>query len=221
MLIEPNSHLYSYAVTRDFGFAPNPFHGCCTLATCKPGIRKAAKVNDWVMGIGGSNLKETKRKCIFLMKVTEKISFQDYWDDTRFTLKKPVRNGSNVQMIGDNIYHQSIDGKWHQEDSHHSNSDGTSNLGNLKRDTGRCDQVLVSDFFFYFGNKAITVNLDSIGYVRVRNFKKTSLSDSEKVKKLIKSIYQENLNSLNYVISDPCQFIDSYKRVDQDTGKIT
>jgi hypothetical protein len=221
MLIEPNSYLYSYAITRDFGFAPNPFHGCCTLATCKPGIRKSANVNDWIMGIGGSNLKDTRRKCIFLMKVTKKISFQDYWDDTRYTLKKPVRNGSNVQMIGDNIYHQSIDGKWLQEDSHHSNSDGTPNHVNLKRDTGRCDQVLVSNFFFYFGNKAIAVDLDSIGYSRVRDFKKTSLSDSEEGKKLIKLIYKENRNNVNYIISDPCQFIDSHKRVDQDTGKIT
>lgn len=221
MLIESDSDLYSYAVTRDFGFAPNPFHGYCTLATCKPDIRKAAKVNDWVMGIGGNNLKETRRKCIFLMKVTEKVSFQDYWDDTRFTLKKPVRNGSNVQMIGDNIYHQSIDGKWLQEDSHHSNSDGTSNDVNLNRDTGRCDQVLVSNFFFYFGNKAIAVDLDSIGYGRIRNIKKTNLATSEKGTQLITSIYQQYKNDLNYLISDPCQFVDSHKRVDQGTGKIT
>src|SRR5712671_5339411 len=32
--------LYSYVVARDFGFAPNPFFGVCTLATCKPDIRK-------------------------------------------------------------------------------------------------------------------------------------------------------------------------------------
>lgn len=46
MLIEPSSNLYAYAITRDLGFAPNPFHGFCTLATCKPGIRKTAKVGD-------------------------------------------------------------------------------------------------------------------------------------------------------------------------------
>lgn len=32
--------LYSYVVAHDFGFAPNPFDGLCTLATCKPDIRK-------------------------------------------------------------------------------------------------------------------------------------------------------------------------------------
>ncbi len=28
---------------RDYGFAPNPFHGICTLATCKPVIRRVAR----------------------------------------------------------------------------------------------------------------------------------------------------------------------------------
>ena len=96
MLIEPNSYLYTYAITRDFGFAPNPFHGLCTLATCKPGIREAAKVGDWIMGIGGSSLGIVKRKCILLMKISEKINFLDYWVDGRFSLKKPVPNPIRV-----------------------------------------------------------------------------------------------------------------------------
>jgi len=148
VLIEQNSYLFSYSITRDFGFAPNPFHGCCTLATCKPHVRKAAKTGDWIMGVGGSALGPMKRRCIFLMKVSTKVKFQDYWEDDRYALKKPVRNGSNVQMLGDNIYHKEDDGKWIQEDSHHSNTDGTPNLVNLKRDTGSCDYVLISDFFF-------------------------------------------------------------------------
>ena len=48
------SRVYMYVVDRDFGFAPNPFHGVCTLATCKPAIRKGARVGDWVIGMGGS-----------------------------------------------------------------------------------------------------------------------------------------------------------------------
>ena len=37
--------LFSYVVARDFAFAPNPFHGYCTLATCKPIIRRVTQVN--------------------------------------------------------------------------------------------------------------------------------------------------------------------------------
>ena len=32
--------VYEYVMTSDSGFAPNPFHGACTLACCKPKIRK-------------------------------------------------------------------------------------------------------------------------------------------------------------------------------------
>ena len=68
MLIEPNTHLFVYVIARDFGFAPNPFHGVCTLATCKPGIRRSAKVGDWILGVGGKGLGPSYRKCILLMK---------------------------------------------------------------------------------------------------------------------------------------------------------
>ena len=37
--------LFSYVIEHDLGFAPNPFHGVCTLACCKPQIRKIAKDN--------------------------------------------------------------------------------------------------------------------------------------------------------------------------------
>jgi hypothetical protein len=221
MLIEPNSCLFAYAITRDFGFAPNPFHGICTLATCKPQIRKTAKLGDWILGIGGSSLPEVKRRCLLLMKVEEKVSFQEYWDHERFSLKKPVRNGSRVQMLGDNIYHKDRNGNWIQEDSHHSNPDGTPNLVNLRVDTGITDQVLISHCFLYFGDKAASVDLDSIGYGRrIRGHRKIYLSDSKEARDQIASMFREYKSYINMVVSDPCQFTDSHQRVDQDTGKI-
>jgi hypothetical protein len=42
--------LFSYVVRWDHGFAPNPFHGACTLATCKAEIRKKAKVARLAIG---------------------------------------------------------------------------------------------------------------------------------------------------------------------------
>ena len=38
-------------------FAPNPFHGVCTLACCKPRVRKKAKVGDYVLGMGAAKPK--------------------------------------------------------------------------------------------------------------------------------------------------------------------
>src|SRR5215211_1755390 len=97
--------VFVYVVDRDFGFAPNPFHGYCTLATCKPGIRAHAQIGNWVIGMGGRRLNATGR-CIFAMKVTEGLSFDQYWSQPNHFDKRPVRNGSRTMMVGDNIYHR-------------------------------------------------------------------------------------------------------------------
>lgn len=222
MLININSHLFVYVIARDFGFAPNPFFGYCTLATCKPGIRKSAEIGDWVLGVAGSKLgQDIHRKCILLMKVTEKMSFQEYWNDKRFELKKPCRNGSFLKMVGDNIYHHDEFENWYQEDSHHSFPDGSINVKNLNRDTGSCKDVLISNNFFYFGNQAIEVDLGSVNYTSGLGFKKLNLNSSHAACELIRKIYLDNKNEVNMVVADPCQFADSFQRVDQTTGKLT
>ena len=219
MLIDSNRYLYIYVVDRDLGFAPNPFHGYCTLATCKPGIRKGAGVDDWIMGVGGSRLKATGR-CVFLMKVTEILTFEEYWEDDRFKLKKPVRNGSPVMMVGDNIYHrESKVSSWIQEDSHHSNQDGSINLNNLRRDT-KSSNVLISRLFFYFGTKAPIVNLDSIGYSNNIGYSKKSLREKNTLT-FISNIVRDYQKNVNILMADPFNFNIASKRVDQKTGKIT
>jgi len=155
------------------------------------------------------------------MKVTEKTTFQEYWDNPRFNLKKPVRNGSRVQMLGDNIYHKDFHGNWIQEDSHHSNIDGTFNINNMNRDTGKTDSVLISNCFFYFGSMAIDVDLDSIGYKRIRDYKKNHIEAGSAELNLIQSVFDDYHSSLNSIISDPCQFDIADKRVDQKTGKLS
>jgi len=147
--------LLSYIIDRDFGFAPNPFNGYCTLATCKPKTRNIAKVGDWIVGIGGKNLGDGYRKLIYAMEVTEKLTFNEYWKDERFELKKPIMNGSLKRAYGDNIYFCE-DGQWHQQNSHHSHEDGTPNEKNIKRDTSS-NFVLISDHFYYFGDQAKSI----------------------------------------------------------------
>ena len=82
--------LYSYVVARDYAFAPNPFYGFCTLATCKPQIRRTAKVADWIIGTGS---KRTRRDghLLFAMRVTETLAFQQCWIDDRFRWPRPVK----------------------------------------------------------------------------------------------------------------------------------
>jgi hypothetical protein len=172
------------------------------------------------MGVGGSNLTAVKRKCIFIMKVTEKIDFNQYWCDERFSLKRAVRNGSRLQVLGDNIYHFDSEGGWIQENSHHSNHDGSMNVENLLRDTGRCDKVLVSEYYCYFGSDARAIDLESIGYFKIRNFKKTILQNSKQARDLISSLENSNRSNWNQIVEDPCQFMDSHQRVDQVSGRL-
>lgn len=141
--------VYAYKITRDYGFAPNPFGQYCSLACCKPHIRKKAMVGDWIIGTGAVE-NGLLNNLIFFMKVTEKITFQEYWDDKRFNYKRPILNGSLKQIHGDNLYYKH-NNVWLQLDSHHSFHDGASNEKNQKQDLSG-DYVLISNYFTYLGD---------------------------------------------------------------------
>lgn len=170
---------FSYIVARDYGFAPNPFYGVLTLATCKPGIRKMANVGDFIIGC---STKALGNKLIFMAKVTKIMTFDEYWTDPNFAMKKPVMNGSLKKLYGDNIYHHDENGNWMQEDSHHTNDDGTINQYNLKRDTGKTDKMLVCEEFVYLGRSMFNVpaKYDSCIYRR-RNYFYPAYDDAKKL----------------------------------------
>jgi len=190
--------VYLYVVDRDFGFAPNPFHGSCTLATCKPAIRSTATSGDWVFGMGGARLNATGR-CVFAMQVTKKVSFDEYWSDPNYAVKKPVRNGSRAMLVGDNIYHRdSTHAAWQQEDSHHSSDDGTADIYNLQRDTGS-NNVLISERFWYFGRNAPNVPkkiFEAIGYSNVRSHRRMDRATAQPLIDWLLSQYGRTRNLL-------------------------
>lgn len=145
--------LYSYVVARDYGFAPNPFFGVCTLATCKPKIRSSAKIGDFVVGTGSANYGLVGH-LVFAMRVSETSTYDRYWDDPRFQKKKPNLKGSLKQAFGDNIYRHNPKTKlWCQANSHHSHHDGTPNPRNIEHDT-KSTGVLIASDFVYFGGAA-------------------------------------------------------------------
>jgi hypothetical protein len=142
--------LYSYIVARDYGFAPNPFYGWCTLATCKPEIRRTAQVGDWIVGTG-SKQRQRDGHLVYAMHVGEVLTLDQYWTEPRFVRKRPNLAGSTKQAFGDNIYHRTSSNEpWQQENSHHSFHDGSPNPSNVTSDT-RTDRVLASTEFVYWG----------------------------------------------------------------------
>lgn len=146
--------LYSYVVRYDSGFAPNPFYGWCTLATCKPTIRRTAQVGDWVVGTGsGDRLVGRGGHLVYAMQISEIMPFTAYDADPRFSSKKPYRRGSRKQSCGDNIYYRNPSNtRWLQRDSFHTSADGSPRADHVRRDTG-VNRVLVSNRFVYFGGE--------------------------------------------------------------------
>lgn len=144
--------IFSYVVARDYGFAPNPFNGYCTLATCKPGIRRSAVVGDWIVGTGAKTKYNLAGHLIYAMKVDETMDYDAYWTDPRFACKRPILNGSLKQIYGDNIYHRNREG-WVQADSHHSLENGQPNPRNVDHDTS-VNRLLIARRFVYFGSAA-------------------------------------------------------------------
>lgn len=142
--------LHSYVVARDYGFAPNPFFGVCTLATCKPKIRSAATIGDWVTGTG-SKPTQREKNVVYAMRVTGMMTFEEYWADPRFQRKKVNLRGSKKQAFGDNIYSRDPSTNlWCQANSHHSLKDGRANHLNVEADTGT-NRVLLSNDYVYWG----------------------------------------------------------------------
>ncbi|MBX9725851.1 MAG: hypothetical protein K2X09_01180 [Rickettsiales bacterium] len=146
--------IFSYVVRYDSGFAPNPFYGYCTLATCKPPIRKSARVGDWIVGSGSAS-KTVNRggRLVYAMRVAETPTFDEYSQDPRFEAKRPYRCGSRKQSCGDNIYFRPDPlAGWQQRDSFHSQANGQLHPSHVARDTS-VNRVLASDNFVYFGGE--------------------------------------------------------------------
>lgn len=147
--------LYSYLMTHDSGFAPNPFFGYLTLATCMTDIRRTKKVGNWVAGFAG---KALVKKChaldvpirhqglIYLMEIGEIITLDAYFHDQRFQQKKAIPLGSNNLVLerGDNIYHTDSQGNFQQTENDNHDQ------GELIKDTSG-KNVLIAKQFYYFG----------------------------------------------------------------------
>jgi hypothetical protein len=100
--------LYSYKMTNDSGFAPNPFWGVLTLATCKVSMRRSKNIGDWIAGFTSGALcgdPVGAERLVYLMKVSQKIPIAEYHSHRRFRSKIPnPASRVRVRTVGDNIY---------------------------------------------------------------------------------------------------------------------
>lgn len=124
---------YSYRMVSDTTFAPNPHHKVLTLATCKPVIRRTAKVGDWIIGLAGRTIKNGVKPnpgeglLIYLAQVSEILPLEEYW--VKYPVKRPNQqqfDNTHAEYFGDNIYYQEngvfkqVEGCMHRpEDTQH------------------------------------------------------------------------------------------------------
>ena len=138
--------LFSYIVTHDTGFSPNPFWGRCTLANCRPVIRRTARVGDWIVRL---TPKHSGNRVVFAMEVDEILDYASYYRDQRFENKIPAYNKEEVYKVGDNIYRPLPNGRFRQLRSMHSNG-VQENPETKAHDLGGVN-VLIGTRFHYFG----------------------------------------------------------------------
>lgn len=151
--------LFAYKMTHDSGFAPNPFWGYLTLATCKPKIREHKRPGDWIAGFTSKTLCGDwvgDERLVFLMQVDEKVALADYFEDGRFESRIPRPSpAAAVYRCGDNIYRPLVPNARDArefEQVPHSQHDPEEQEHDLQ---GR--YALIARRFVYFGVEALRV----------------------------------------------------------------
>lgn len=143
--------LWTYIIPYDDGSAPNPFRGICTLAICKPAIRRNAKPGDWIAGLGSRNAprgRDLSGCLVYAMCVKESIPWSEYDRRARTEWPHRIPNINSLDMserLGDCLYD-------------HSGPQVTQRRGVHPPDNQIKDlngNVLIAEEFYYFGRDAI------------------------------------------------------------------
>jgi hypothetical protein len=141
--------LFSYCIPIDDGAAPNPFWGLCTLVICKPKIRRAASVGDWIVGTGSchSPIGDVSSRIVYAMRVSKKLPMSEYDAFAREHCPGKIPDWSHDdprRRLGDAIYDFRSNPPRLRPSVH--------NEGNRERDLSG-GYALISDHFFYFGDQ--------------------------------------------------------------------
>lgn len=143
--------LFTYRIVHDTGAAPNPFWGRCTLAICKPAIRRVAQPGDWVAATGSAVAPagDLSRRVVYMMRVGETMAMRAYDAYTRDLLPEKIpdlRSSDFRRRAGDSIYDFTTEPPTLRRSVHQE--------GNRRTDLSG-ENVLISDHFFYFGHEAV------------------------------------------------------------------
>ncbi|TAE31144.1 MAG: hypothetical protein EAZ92_03090 [Candidatus Kapaibacterium sp.] len=192
----------------DDGAAPNPYWGICTLAICKPVIRRVAEVGDWIVGTGSKQFG-FENKVVYAMKITQKLTLKEYDDYCRKELVKKIplyKDADITKRVGDCIYDFTL--------SPPKLRDSVHDEGNIKTDLGgKC--ALLSTHFYYFGKEPKALPLELYGIVQQGQGHRSS-SNEPFVELFVSWITTEFSNLKNQVTAQP-HYIDRLFKDDANT----
>lgn len=189
--------MWSYKLTYDTMFAPNPLHGFLTLATCKPRIRQSpnSKKGTWIAGWTACTLhnspllndkveycKRGEEKLIYLAQIDEVLTLDEYWE--KYPQKRPsnLQDKNSASYYGDNIYHKDSNGEIIQ-----AKNSGDHGEECKHRDYEYGKNALICKKFFYFApdkRLSIPAEFDELRHGGVGQ----SLKSVEKVDQFIKYV---------------------------------
>jgi hypothetical protein len=171
-------------MTHDTGFAPNPFHGYCTLAACTPNHQRAnLNPGDIIVGYEGEGLKKSRKRSdcetpehnalIYYMVIDEILDLDKYFRDSRFQVKKPIPGSRKpIQRVGDNAYYKDKStGSWNWIHGHCHNLDKCKDITTVIKQDTKGDRVFIGRNFYYFGNRAVSFPNKFIKYLPQRGIK--------------------------------------------------
>ena len=165
------SKLYSYCIINDHGAAPNPFWSICTLAICKPVIRRTAQVGDWIAATGSAR-HGIENQLVYAMKVSSVLTMKEYDTYCKTSLHKkiPVYKTTDLRLkVGDCIYDYSTEGEPSLRASVHKEENRKTDLGG--------QNVLLSDHFYYFGSKPVPLPTHLLPIIQQRQGHKSTSND--------------------------------------------
>ncbi len=122
-------------------------------------IRQVAQVGDWIVGLKEVSDENENHTLVFIMQITEKLTYNEYWNNQRFTGKIPDFSIEDyIQQLGDNIY-KPIDDDFEQIYSLHSREffDNDDAWLKQKKEDLQGKYVLISEreHYFYFGKDSV------------------------------------------------------------------
>ncbi len=143
--------LFTYKVAHDGGSAPNPFYGLCTLAICKPAIRRVAKKRDVIVGLGCG---KDESRIIYCMVVDAVVPWADYIEECKLGNLTEIKLNKRQNLKGKIPENENDQGDCIWKDaSKYLDSipswSGHEGEYDFKRDMN--GNVLVGETYWYFG----------------------------------------------------------------------